>query len=346
MNKFDFKWFDLKYFSIEELLQYEWVHKPFLYLMPLVPFLFLLSWLLFLRFRPKLDIIVPQSKSLRDFSIYLRFIPTIFFLLFIELVLVALARPQKVNEIISKSSEGIDIVVVMDISESMAALDFVPNRLEAAKKVAIEFVDGRQNDRIGMVVFSGEAFTLCPLTSDYNMLKELIADVKFEMIDVDGTAIGTAIAAGTNRMRELKSKSKVMILLSDGESNAGQLDPITAAQLANGFGIKIYTIAVGKDGEVDYKDENGDIYSVNNQLNEETLKRIAEIGQGKFERATNNEALSKIFRQIDKLEKSKTKVSKFKDTIDYYDIYLMWSLVFFLTWLALKSSFMSNVLVD
>lgn len=345
MNSLDFKWFDIKFFDPNELIAYEWVHKIFLYLMPLVPLLFLLSWLIFLRFRPKLNIIIPK-RNFKDYSIYLRFVPTLFFLIFIELVLVALARPQKVNEIISKSSDGIEIIIVMDISESMSGLDFVPNRLEAAKKVASDFVDGRKDDRIGMVVFAGEAFTLCPLTSDYNMLKVLINDIKFGMIDVDGTAIGTAIASGTNRMREVKSKSKVMILLSDGESNAGQMDPLTAAQLANAFGIKIYTIAVGKDGAVEYKDENDEVYTVNNQLNEETLKQIAEIGGGKFERANNNEALSKIFKQIDKLEKSETKVLRFKDTTDYYDVYLTWALLAFLIWLALKSSFMSNVLVD
>jgi Ca-activated chloride channel homolog len=345
VKKFDLSWLEFEYLSPDTFMGYEWVNSTFLYLMPFAPILFLLSWLIFLRSRPTLHIVLPSGNS-KDWTVFLRFIPTFFLLVFVELVLVALARPQKVREVTYKSSSGVEIVLALDISESMAGLDLEPNRLEAAKVVAREFIDGRKSDKVGVVVFSGEAFTLCPLTSDYSMLKQLVSKIDFGMIDADGTAIGTAIATATNRMRDSKAKSKVMILISDGESNAGQLNPITAARLSSAFGIKIYTIAVGKDGDVEYKDENGESYIVNNQLNEGTLRQIAEIGQGKFERANSNDALSKIFKQIDAMEKSETKVTHNINAVDYYQVYLYWAILSFLIWLGLKSSFMSNILVD
>lgn len=346
MNQSDFSWLNFNYLTFNELMSYEWANVYYLYLIPIIPFLFIVSWMVFLRYRPKLNIILPKSYKSFDWTVYLRYIPTFFLLLFIEFVLIALARPQKTAEIVNKTSEGIEIMLALDISESMLGLDFEPNRLESAKKVAIDFVNGRHSDRIGVVVFSGEAFTLCPLTSDYEMLKTMISNIHYGMIDKDGTAIGLAIASATNRMREVKSKTKIMILISDGENNAGQLDPITAAQLANAFNVKIYTIAVGKNGDVEYRDENGQIYTVDNQLDESNLKQIASIGQGKFERAINNLALKQIFKQIDKMEKSETKVQKIKNTTEFYDVYLFWAMLFFLIWLALKSTFMSNVLVD
>lgn len=244
-------------------------------------------------------------------------------------------------------TEGIDIMLSIDISESMRLEDFRPNRLEKVKEVAMDFVNGRFQDRIGLVVFSGDAFSRSPLTTDYDLLRTYIEDITFELIQNPGTAIGSALAVATNRMKDSDSKSKVMILLSDGESNAGNLDPITAAELANAYGIKIYTIAIGKEGRVPYGvDFFGKTKYVENNLDETTLREIATIGGGKFYRASNNQALTQVFEEIDTLEKAEIKESKYKDTTDYYYPYLMWAIVFFLIWMLHKSTFMVNILAD
>ncbi|MFN8438726.1 MAG: VWA domain-containing protein [Cytophagales bacterium] len=346
MKKIDWSWFDLKYFNPTTINSYEWEHVFFLYLMPVIPVLLILSWGVFLKFRPKLNIILPKSFREFDITVYLRYIPTLFLILFIELVLVALARPQTTTQTIHKKSDGIDIILAMDVSESMLGLDFEPNRLEAAKKVASHFVKARKYDRMGIVVFSGQSFSLSPLTTDHDVLQETIATIKYGIIHKDGTALGSAIASAINRMRDENSKSKVLILLSDGESNAGQLDPISAAHLANSFGIKIYTIAVGKSGTVNYKLESGETIAVDNQFDESTMKEIARIGLGKHYRAQDLNTLQEIFTQINKLEKSETHVEMKKIITDFYEIYLYWALVCFLIWLGLKSTFMSNIMVD
>jgi Ca-activated chloride channel family protein len=249
-------------------------------------------------------------------------------------MVIALARPQRSNERVEQFTEGIDILLVMDISESMDLQDFSPNRLEAAKKTAVEFIKGRFGDRIGMVVFSGEAYSLSPLTNDYKLLTSLIEEINFSMIEAKGTAIGSAIAAGTN-------------LLSDGESNAGNVDPLFAAQLATAFDIKIYTIAVGRDGMVPYgTDFFGRPQMVESYLDETTLREIARIGNGQFFRASDGDALEQIFNQINTLEKAEILENRYKETADYYRIYLFWAIFFFLIWLGLKSTFLNNFLLD
>jgi len=200
---------------------------------------------------------------------------------------------------------------------------------------------------IGMVVFAGEAYSLSPLTTDYKLLHTLIRDIKFGMIPADGTAIGSSLAVGVNRLVESRSKSKVVILLSDGENNAGNIDPNTAADLANDNDIKIYSIGMGKDGMVPFgKNFFGQTQYVQSQLDETNLREIAKIGQGKYFRATDENALEEIFRKIDAYEKSEIKETRFKDTRDFYPVYLKWAVCFLLVWLLLKSSFMSNVLED
>jgi Ca-activated chloride channel homolog len=219
--------------------------------------------------------------------------------------------------------------------------------LEAAKKVAMDFIKGRIQDRIGLVVFSGDAFSLAPLTTDYDLLRSYIKEIGFEMIENRGTAIGSAMAVVTNRMRESESKSKVCILLSDGDNTAGNIDPITAAELASAYGIKIYTIVVGKEGLVPFgKDFFGRPNMIENTIDERTLRKMADIGGGQFFRATDNEALSQVFSKIDQYEKAEIKETRFKDTSDYYFIYLQWAVCFFLLWLLLKSTFVVNILQD
>jgi Ca-activated chloride channel family protein len=265
----------------------------------------------------------------------------------LALIFIALARPQTTNEQVEQWSEGIDIMMVIDISESMQIQDFKPNRLESAKEVALSFVKGRFQDRIGLVVFSGDAYSRSPLTTDYELLNTYIRDINFDLIENRGTAIGSALAVGINRLRESNSKSKVMILLSDGDNTAGNIDPITAAKLAAAYNITIYTIAIGKEGKVPFgQDFFGRTRYVENTLDETNLREIAKIGSGNFYRVSDRQALERVFKEIDALEKAEIKETRYKDTTDYYYIYLKWAIVIFLIWLALKTTFVTNLLLD
>jgi Ca-activated chloride channel family protein len=312
-----------------------------------VPLLFLLRWLLRYKFNQKLPVAV-TSRDLHVSPLTLiRLLPEVILAAALSLILLALARPQKTNEKVEQWTEGIDIMLGLDISQSMQIEDFKPNRLEAAKDVARGFIEGRAQDRIGIVVFSGDAFSLAPLTTDYDLLKSYIDDINFEMIENRGTAIGSALAVVTNRMGESEAKSKVCILLSDGDNTAGNIDPITAAELASAYGIKIYTIVVGKEGLVPYgKDFFGRPNMIENTVDETTMRKIAQIGGGEFFRATDNQALGQVFDRIDTFEKAEIKETRFKDTSDYYFVYLQWAVLFFLLWLFSKSTFLSNVLQD
>ena len=339
--------FSLYWFFPDTFKSFDWENIWALHLIWIIPLLMILRKFVKLLKNPVLELSLPGSVATNNPWTYLRLVPTLFFLLSLWMVALALARPQKSNERVEQYTEGIDIMLVLDISESMDLQDFQPNRLEAAKETAIDFINGRFGDRIGMVIFSGEAYSLAPLTTDYNLLTDLIKDISFNMMDAKGTAIGSAIAAGTNRMREAESKSKVMILLSDGENNAGNVDPIFAAELAAAFDIKIYSIAVGKDGMVPYGvDFFGRPQMIESYLDETTLREIATIGGGKFYRASDDNALEQIFEEIDNLEKAEIIESRYKETNDYYRIYLFWGLLFFFSWMILKSTFFNNFLLD
>ena len=340
-------WFSLEWFSWSTFTDYAWAFEQALYLLLLIPLFFIIRALVYSRTRQKLAVALP-SKELKWSPVnLLRFIPSILGILIFSLLVIALARPQKTNEKVEQWTEGIDIMLIVDISQSMEIEDFKPNRLEAAKDVARNFIGGRFQDRIGLVVFSGDAYSLSPLTIDYNLLYTYIEDIDFDMIQNRGTAIGSALAVGTNRMRESESKSKVMILLSDGDNTAGNIDPITAAELAHAYDIKIYTIAIGKEGKVPFrKDFFGRTRYVDNTLDETTLRRIAEIGEGKFFRVSDNKALEEVFAIIDQYEKVEIKETRYKDTTDFYYAYLNWAVLLFLAWLLLKSTFVNNILQD
>ncbi|MFP4095636.1 MAG: vWA domain-containing protein [Cyclobacteriaceae bacterium] len=350
-------WLSLEWFQPAVLSAYEYQNPFFLYLLAAIPLFFLVRWLLSLRSGQKLPIAFPKKAMKQSPVTYLRFIPSLLIALVAALLLLALARPQKTNEQVEQWSEGIDIMLVVDISESMRIEDFTPNRLQAAKEVARDFVSGRMQDRIGIVVFSGDAYSLSPLTTDYELLYNFIEDIDFSLIESRGTAIGSALAVATNRMRDVEEgkegperegkASKVMVLISDGDNTAGNLDPITAAELARAYGIKMYSIAIGKEGKVPFgKDFFGNTRYVENSLDETTLREIARIGEGEFYRVTNKEALQEVFRLIDQYEKAEIKETRYKDTTDYYWIYLSWAIGLFLLWLLLKSTFISNVLTD
>ncbi len=340
-------WYSLDWFTPSTLRSFTWEHPVFLYLIIAVPILFILRWLLRYRFNQKLPIAITQ-KDLHVSPINLiRLLPEILLMLVFAFILMGLARPQKTNEKVEQWTEGIDIMIALDISQSMMIEDFTPNRLEAAKEVARNFINGRVQDRIGLVVFAGDAFSLSPLTTDYELLRSYLDDISFEMIEAKGTAIGSAMAVVTNRMSESETKSKVCILLSDGENTSGNIDPITAAELASAYGIKIYTIVVGKEGMVPYgKDFFGRPQMIENTIDETTMRKMADIGGGQFFRATDNQALEQVFARINKYEKAEIKETRFKDTSDYYVIYLQWAMALFLLWLLLKSTFITNVLQD
>lgn len=340
-------WLSAEWLRPDTLLAFEWERPELLYLLLLVPLIFLLRLFMASYKRQRLEVALFSTKAAWDPVSLLRFLPPAFLFLALLFLCISLARPQRTNERREQWAEGIDVVVAMDISESMALADLKPNRLDAAKSTALDFVAGRFQDRIGLVVFSGEALSLAPLTTDYQLLYQYIEDINFGMIQSDGTAIGSAIAVATNRLRESEAKSKVMILLSDGENNAGNLDPIMAARLAYAHGVKIYTIAVGQDGDVFYGYDalRRPLYH-NNQLNESTLREVARIGEGEFFRATDTESLQQVFDQIDLLEKTEIQETRYKDTIDYYDVYLSWAMFMFLGWIFLKGTFVSNLLRD
>lgn len=340
-------WFAPFWFLPSTFAQYTWENAAFLWLLAALPLLFITRWLVRHFTNQRLPVALIKSDLQSRPLTVLRFVPDLLLLLAAALMAVALARPQRSNEKIEQYTEGIDIMLAIDISQSMQIEDFLPNRLEAAKQVARNFISGRLQDRIGIVVFSGDAFSLAPLTTDYGLLRTYIDEMGFDMIENRGTAIGSALSVVINRMRESESKSKVCILLSDGESNAGNIDPITAAELASAYGITIYTIIVGKEGLVPFgKDFFGRPQMVENEIDERSMRRIAEIGNGEFFRAEDARALEAVFSRIDQYEKAEIKETRYKDTTDYYPVYLRWAIVFFVGWLLSKSTFVSNVLQD
>lgn len=341
------EFFSWSWFLPETFKTYEWENPWILNLVWIIPlFMLIRKFVKFLK-NPVLELSLPKKISRNNPWTYLRLIPTGFFFITLILIVVALGRPQRSNERVEQFTEGIDIILVMDISESMDLQDFTPNRLEASKKTAIDFINGRFGDRIGMVVFAGEAYSLAPLTNDYELLSDLISEISFDMMEAKGTAIGSAIASATNRMKDAESASKVLILLSDGESNAGNVDPLFAAQLASALDIKIYTIAVGKDGMVPYgTDFFGRPQMVESYLDETTLREIAKIGNGQFFRASDGGTLQTIFDEINTLEKTEILENRYKETADYYRVYLFWAMAFFFLWMIAKCSFLNNFLLD
>ncbi|MCZ8354575.1 MAG: VWA domain-containing protein [Cyclobacteriaceae bacterium] len=342
-----YDWLSLEWFFPSTLSAYDWEQLWILYCVPGVLLLFIIRWLIRHRFNQKLPIALEKKDVHTTPWALVRLIPDFVLMLVLTLLLIALARPQRTNEKVEQFTEGIDIMLALDISQSMQISDFEPNRLEVAKIVAKKFISGRKQDRIGLVVFSGDAFSLAPLTTDYELLNKYFEEVNFDMIENKGTAIGSALGVVINRMGESETKSKVAILLSDGDSNAGNIDPITAAELAAAYGIKIYTIIVGREGMVPYgKDFFGRPNMIENTVNETTMRKIADIGGGIFFRVQDEEALQQVFNQINEFEKAEIKETRYKDTSDYYQHYLRWAIVLLLIWLALKSSFMSNILQD
>lgn len=285
----------------------EFAHPTYLYL--LLVLLPLIAWYIIKLSRTQASFRLASTdafkKMPRSWKVYLRHLPFALRLIAIALVIIVLARPQSINRYQTTESEGIDIVLAVDISGSMLAQDFTPDRLTAAKKVAAEFVTDRPNDKIGLVIFAGESFTQCPLTTDHKVLLNLLNEVKFGMVE-DGTAIGLGLANSVNRLKDSKSQSKVVILLTDGTNNRGQIAPLTAADLAQSYGIRVYTIGVGTQGVAPTPVQTPfgiRIQNVEVDIDEKTLTEIASITGGQYFRAEDNEGLSNIYAEIDEMEK-------------------------------------------
>lgn len=271
---------------------------------------------------------MPFDKLQASWKVYLRHIMFIVKLLAIGALIIILCRPQTNDRWQTSETEGTDIVVALDVSTSMLARDFKPDRFEAAKDVASQFIAGRETDNIGIVVFAGESFTLVPMTTDKSVLMNYIQDIKMGIIE-DGTAIGDGLATSINRIKDGKAKSKSIILLTDGSNNTGVVAPLTAAEIAKKYGIKIYTIGVGKNGEALYPVGQNYYGKMEYQLmpvviDEATLKSIASTTGGKYFRATDKSVLKEIFNEIDKLEKTQMDVKQFSHTEDDY---MPWALL-------------------
>lgn len=288
---------------------------------------------------------VKQAASPR--TAYYTHIPVVLRTLALALLIVAIARPQSSSSWQDVTTEGIDIVLCLDISGSMLAEDFKPNRLEASKKVAMNFMKGRPNDRVGLVIFSAESFTQCPLTTDHSILLNLFQDVKTGMLE-DGTAIGLGLATSVQRLKDSEAVSKVVILLTDGDNNSGSIAPITAAEIAKEFGVRVYTIGVGTRGSAPFPftDPFGrTVYQdVEVRINEALLKEMAEMTDGKYFRATDNAALEAVYAEIDQMERSKIDVTEYRKRKEEFMPFAALALLLVLAEVLVRQSVLRSVI--
>ncbi len=323
------------------------LHPHFLYILVIIPLF--IGWYIWKQKEMQASL---QISSLKGFSnapvswkIYLRHLIFALRMLTIALLITVLARPQSTNSIRNVTTEGIDIVMTLDISSSMLAEDFKPNRLEAAKDVAIQFVSGRHDDKIGLVIFAAESFTQCPLTTDHNVLINLFKDIRVKMLE-DGTAIGMGLATAVSRIKDSKAKSKVIILLTDGVNNRGEIAPMTAAEIAKTFGVRVYTIGVGTMGMAPYPVQTvfGKQYQqMEVKIDEELLQNIADITDGQYFRATDKNKLKAIYEEIDKLEKTKIEVKEYTKRHEEYLLLVTIAGLLLLIEILLKNTFLKNL---
>lgn len=296
---------------------------------------------------PSLEISSTKAfdKMPRSYKYYLRHLRFALRMGAIAALIIALARPQSTDSWANRSTEGIDIVVALDISTSMLARDFKPNRVDAAKDVAAQFISGRPYDNIGLVIFAGESFTMCPMTTDHSALLNLLKDVQCGMIE-DMTAIGDGLATAVNRIKEGPAKSKTIILLTDGTNNAGDIAPGTAADIAKTFGVRVYTIGVGTKGMAPYPVQTPygiEYRSFPVEIDEVTLKQIAAKTGGEYFRATDKNALKDIFSEIDKLEKTKLSVTEFSRREEEFLPWVILAMLLLLGDVLLRNTVLKNI---
>lgn len=284
----------------------------------------------------------PEASS---WKVYLRHVPFVLRMAAVAVLIIILARPQSTNSWQNTSTEGIDIVMAMDISSSMLAQDLKPNRLEASKDVAASFINGRPNDNIGLVVFAAESFTQCPLTTDHTVLLNLFKDIQPGIIQ-DGTAIGLGLANAVSRIKDSQAKSKVIILLTDGVNNAGEIAPVTAAEIAKTFGIRVYSIGVGTQGTAPYPFQTAfgvQYQDIPVEIDEPTLKQIAATTGGQYFRATDNASLKEIYSEIDKMEKTKISVQQYSKKQEEYKNWALLLFALLLVEILLRNTLLRNI---
>jgi Ca-activated chloride channel family protein len=326
---------------------YEFASPAFLWLLLIIPSM--IAFYLLKQHKASASVRMPGLEPFGNagttFRHWLRHLLFAFRTAAIFILIIVLARPQSSNNFQDVSTEGIDIVLALDISGSMLARDFRPDRLEASKNVATEFISGRPYDRIGLVVFSGESFTQCPITTDHAVLVNLLREIKSGMIE-DGTAIGEGLATAVNRLKSSEAKSRVIILLTDGVNNRGLVAPVTAAEIAKTYGVRVYTIGVGTMGVAPYPVQTP--YGVQYQdmkveIDEDILKQISRMTDGKYFRATDNEKLQEVYSEIDKLEKSRIDVRQFKIRDEKYLIPGVIAFILLILEIVLRNSLFKNL---
>lgn len=319
----------------------DFAYPAFFYALLLIPLL--TGWYIWRGRRGTSTMLFPGFENLDErvgsSRIWLRHLLFLMRMVVVALLVIVLARPQSSNSWERVTTEGIDIVMCMDVSGSMRAMDFRPNRLEAAKDVGIEFVNARQDDRFGLVVFAGESFTQCPMTTDRAVMVNFMKEVDFGIIE-DGTAIGMGLATAVNRIKESKARSKVIILLTDGVNNRGDVGPVTAAEIAEGFGIRVYTIGVGSHGTapVPVQDAFGRTITRNMpvEIDEDVLRKIADTTGGSYFRATDNHKLREIYQEIDRMEKTMLDVKQFSKKREEYFPFLLAAMLILLAEILLR----------
>ena len=324
---------------------YIFVNSEFFYLL-IVPIAILIWYSLRHKFTSS-NLLFSDTDTIKNKTLKQKFrhVPFLLKTIASTLLIIAIARPQSSTNWEESTTEGIDIVLAIDISGSMLARDLKPDRLEASKNVAMDFINKRKNDRVGLVIFSGESFTQCPLTTDHNVLINLFKDVSSGMVD-DGTAIGMGLATAVNRLKNSDAISKVIILLTDGVNNSGMIPPLTAAEIAQKFGIRVYTIGVGTEGFAPYPFQTpfGIQYQdVEVKIDEKTLQDIATLTDGKYFRATNNNSLKEIYKDIDKLEKSKIEVTEFHKRSEEFLPFALWALSFLFLAFILQVTYLKQI---
>lgn len=295
----------------------------------------------------KVSTVMPYIQGVKSYRNYLIHLPFVLRVVVFAMLILVLARPQSTNRWQNTEIEGIDIMLAMDVSTSMLAMDLQPNRIEAAKQVAADFVNGRPNDNIGLTIFAGESFTQCPLTIDHsvmlNMLNTVKCDIAAQGIIEDGTAIGMGLANAITRLKESKAKSKVIILLTDGSNNRGEIAPEMAADIAAQFGIRIYTIGVGTNGTAPYPTYGGQVVNMPVEIDENTLTKIASITDGQYYRATSNSKLKDVYEQIDKLERTKLDVKEFSSREEEFLPFAIAAFVALLLELFLRNTILKRI---
>lgn len=321
------------------------------YLLLFIPLIAYVVWYLLKgkRMEPsmKVSTVMPFVKNIRTFRTSIIHLPFVLRIITLSMVIIVLARPQTAENWEESDVEGIDIMLATDVSTSMLAMDLKPNRIEAAKEVAANFVNSRKNDNIGLTIFAGESFTQCPLTIDHaavlNMLNAVQCEIALNGVIEDGTAIGMGIANGVSRLKESKAKSKVIILLTDGSNNSGEISPEAAAEIAKEFGIRVYAIGVGTNNKTAPYPYGGEVINVPVEIDEATLQRIADITNGQYYRATSKESLAEIYSEIDKLERTKLHARQFSAYDEEYYIFALIALVTLLLEVVLRNTILRKL---